>query len=85
MCVCVRDIVPGLMVRLNKDQECYDFIKWWAITGDDAHYGWGDMDLPYLYIENADVFEPVDAFKLRFNGLGHAVSLLLLLEDEVAL
>lgn len=23
-----RSLVPSLMLRLNKDQECYDFIKW---------------------------------------------------------
>jgi hypothetical protein len=26
----VRNLVPGLMLRLNMDQECYDFIKWYS-------------------------------------------------------
>jgi hypothetical protein len=24
----LRDLVPALLLRLNRDQECYDFIKW---------------------------------------------------------
>jgi hypothetical protein len=47
-----RDVVPGLMLRLDQDQECYDFIKWWAI-GVDSH-------LPHLSIKDANPLEPLD-------------------------
>lgn len=56
----VRDIVPGLLLRLGREQECYDFLKWWAVTADD--YNWGDLSLPYLDIRGADAFEAVSAF-----------------------
>ncbi|KAM6532647.1 hypothetical protein FALCPG4_005700 [Fusarium falciforme] len=29
----LRDIVPTMMLRLDLDQECYDFVKWWATCG----------------------------------------------------
>lgn len=70
----VRYIVPGLMLRLNKDQECYDFIKWWATMND---YDWDDMDSPYLDIKNADVFENMDGFD-NFLEFHHSVCLILL-------
>ncbi|CAG8947970.1 unnamed protein product [Penicillium salamii] len=74
----VRDIVPGLMLRLNKDQECYDFIKWWQVVNEDSRYDWGDTDLPYLDVKNADVFEPVKAFCGSFPDLSHLTCLCLL-------
>ncbi|CEJ57717.1 hypothetical protein PMG11_06401 [Penicillium brasilianum] len=74
----VRDLVPGLMLRLNKDQECYDFIKWWAVIDDNPRYAWGDPDFPYLDIKNADIFEPVNRFCGQFPDLSHLVCLCLL-------
>ncbi|PVH99201.1 hypothetical protein DM02DRAFT_594753 [Periconia macrospinosa] len=61
----VRDIAPGLFLRLHRDQECYDFVKWWArvYSGEESKtYDWGDMSQPYLSIHNADVFEDVNLF-----------------------
>ncbi|KAI1212739.1 uncharacterized protein F4807DRAFT_348150 [Annulohypoxylon truncatum] len=62
----IRDIVPGLLIRLGREQECYDFLKWWAVIDDEhhynGHYDWGDASLPYLDIRGADAFEAVDAF-----------------------
>ncbi|KAJ5621183.1 hypothetical protein N7528_005966 [Penicillium herquei] len=72
----LRSLVPALMLRLNKDQQCYDFIKWWATDRDD--YDWGDTDLPYLDIKDADPFEPVAQYVKAFVDLGHTVSLTLL-------
>ncbi|KAI1359266.1 hypothetical protein F5Y08DRAFT_332494 [Xylaria arbuscula] len=56
----IRDLVPSLLLRLGREQDCYDFIKWWAAVDDD--YDWGDMSLPYLDIRNADAFEEVEIF-----------------------
>lgn len=74
----VRDIIPGLLLRLNKDQECYDFIKWWAVIRHDSHYDYGDTDLPYLNIKNADVFESPERFCDQFPNLSHLTYLCLL-------
>lgn len=74
----VRDLVPGLMLRLHKDQECYDFIKWWAVVNKNSQYDWGDTNLPYLDIKNADVFEPVEPLCSDFPDLSHLVCLALL-------
>ncbi|KAK0108231.1 hypothetical protein ONS95_003051 [Cadophora gregata] len=53
----VRSIAPGLYLRLGKDQECYDFVKWWRTTGQESDYDWGNTDNPYLDVKDADAFE----------------------------
>ncbi|KAJ5172604.1 hypothetical protein N7492_005197 [Penicillium capsulatum] len=73
----VRDLVPAQMLRLNKDQECYDFIKWWVVVDENSRYDWADTTLPYLDIKNAGVFEPVDRFG-KMLGLSHSVGVTLL-------
>ncbi|KAJ5164861.1 uncharacterized protein N7500_006691 [Penicillium coprophilum] len=57
-----KDMVPGVMIRLKKDQECYNFLKWWATSAKDPQYNWGDQTLPYLDIRNANPLEPIGAF-----------------------
>jgi hypothetical protein len=39
----VRSVVPAVMLLLNRDQDCYDFLKWWATTGNQGDYDWGNM------------------------------------------
>lgn len=76
----IRQLVPALMLRLDKDQECYDFMVWWLLTCDDPKYDWGNPELPYLDTKNFDVFdEGVESgsFCGSFN-LSHAVSVTLL-------
>jgi hypothetical protein len=73
----LRSLVPGIMLRLNKDQECYDFIKWFFVGEDD--YDWGNTDLPFLDIKDANVFEDVEVFtKNKWADLTQLVSLTLL-------
>ncbi|KAJ9145311.1 Ribonuclease H [Pleurostoma richardsiae] len=78
----VRDIIPHILLRLGREQECYDFLKWWTIIDDENHYNgrydWGDATLPYLDIRGADAFEPVDIFCSSFPDLSHIVALTLL-------
>ena len=78
----VRDIIPGLLLRLGREQECYNFLKWWATVDDKDHYNrrydWGDVALPYLDIRDADVFEPVDMFCSGSASLCHLAMLTLL-------
>jgi ribonuclease HI len=75
----VRDIVPALMLRLGREQECYDFLKWWAVADLDGRYDWGDTTLPYLNIRGADAFEALDVFRSgRRTSLSHLAILTLL-------
>ncbi|KAI1146774.1 hypothetical protein F4825DRAFT_439658 [Nemania diffusa] len=61
----IRDIVPGLLLRLGREQECYDFLKWWAVVDDEHHFN--DASLPYLDICGADAFEEVDATAIHLS------------------
>ncbi|PHH77133.1 hypothetical protein CDD80_901 [Ophiocordyceps camponoti-rufipedis] len=77
----LRDLIPPLFIRLGRDQESYDFIKWYIHAQEDDTYDWGDMDLPFLDVKNADMLEAPP--KKWFVGepwlqLTHAVSLLLI-------
>ncbi|KAL2706510.1 hypothetical protein AAEP93_001760 [Penicillium crustosum] len=58
-----RDVIPGLM--------------WWATTGQDPNYDWGNTTLPYLDIRNANPLEPVDMFRGKSFDLPHIVSVTL--------
>lgn len=71
----LRDSVPAMMLRLDLDQECYDFVKWWATCDQDNDYDWGNTTLPHLNIRGADVFEEPDFID---SGLNHIIALLLL-------
>ncbi|ERF74071.1 hypothetical protein EPUS_08119 [Endocarpon pusillum Z07020] len=75
----VRDMLPALKLRLGQDQECYDFIKWYATTGSDGKYDWGDLDNPFLDLKGEDVFETLPANTThRYGDLPHTVALTLL-------
>lgn len=52
-----RSIVPGLYIALDRDQEAYDFLKWYATTGEAQDYDQGDISLGYLYIKGADALK----------------------------
>ncbi|KAM5341968.1 hypothetical protein ACJ41O_014999 [Fusarium nematophilum] len=53
----LRYQIPALYIRLGRDQEAYDFMKWYATTGQQNDYDWGDTDLPFLDVRDADIFE----------------------------
>lgn len=73
----VHDILPALKLRLGQD--CYDFIKWHATTGQDDQYDWGDLDNPFLDLKGEDAFETLPANTThRFSALPHTVALTLL-------
>jgi len=74
----LRDIVPGTMLRLGQEQECYDFLKWWAVVSTDDKYDWDDTTLPYLDIRNADPLEPIDVFRQASLSLSQLSTLTLL-------
>ncbi|KAJ4348861.1 uncharacterized protein N0V89_010240 [Didymosphaeria variabile] len=75
----LRDIAPGLMLRLARDQACYDFVKWWEWRYNQSDYDSGDMNAPYLDIKDADVFEAPDLFtNTRFPNLSPLLDVTLL-------
>ncbi|KAK2807623.1 hypothetical protein FQN51_000060 [Onygenales sp. PD_10] len=74
----IRSMMPGMMLRLGLDQDCYDFVKWYETTGQDGHYDWGNMDNPFLDVKDADVFESADYLCHRFLDLGLISGVLLL-------
>jgi hypothetical protein len=74
----VRDVVPPLFLRLGRDQECYDFLKWWATTGQRGDYDWGDMDEPYLDLKDENAFEPPGLFARKYPAVAHVTCVALL-------
>ncbi|CAG8259276.1 unnamed protein product [Penicillium salamii] len=73
-----REIIPAVMIRLDKDQECYDFLKWWATHGN--VYGersYHDSE-PFLNIKDANPLEPVEPFLRNMEELPHIVCLTLI-------
>ncbi|KAI1395490.1 hypothetical protein F4819DRAFT_478315 [Hypoxylon fuscum] len=60
----IQSLIPAVMLRLGKDQECYDFVKWHHTCDPDGTYDWSDPDLPYLDVKDADVIEPLLKFRL---------------------
>ncbi|KAL2670445.1 hypothetical protein Neosp_014233 [[Neocosmospora] mangrovei] len=55
----VRASIPGLFLRLGRDQDAYDFIKWYAVKATST-YEWGNMELPFLDLKGENALEPVD-------------------------
>ncbi|RSM20225.1 hypothetical protein CDV31_001022 [Fusarium ambrosium] len=79
---CIRDIIPHILLRLGREQECYDFLKWWANIGGGDHfngeYDWNDETLPFLDIRGADPFEPLNKLRLKALSVSQLVALTLL-------
>jgi hypothetical protein len=74
----LRQLMPAIMLRLDLDQECYDFVKWWATCDPDGLYDWGDMTLPYLNIHGADILEDPSFLLGKYPQLNLLVAVLLL-------
>lgn len=74
----LRDLVPAVMLQLDKDQECYDFVKWWVTVGRQGDYDWGNMDLPFLNVKDANVMEDVKYLKYEFVDVQHVAAVMLL-------
>jgi hypothetical protein len=76
----VRFQVPALYLRLGRDQEAYDFIKWWMTTSSASDYSIMDLSLPYLDLHGHDVLESFDQWKGldSFPGLSFFVALALI-------
>lgn len=69
----LRDLAPALMLQMDQDQECYDFIKWWWTVGSN-----GDREGSYLDLKNADALEDVQFLASDFGDTAHLGTMLLL-------
>ncbi|KAJ3032275.1 hypothetical protein HDV00_007732 [Rhizophlyctis rosea] len=67
----VRGLIPFALLRLNKDQQCYDFVKWYATKYETWLRSGAHDDLDnqihlnngtFLTITDANVFEDVEYF-----------------------
>lgn len=61
-----RFVVPFLLLALDRKQDCYDFIKWWATIDPIGRYDWGDppenlQEGEWQYLRDQDILE--DLFK----------------------
>ena len=74
----VRYLIPALFLRLGKDQECYDFVKWYQTMGSESDYDWGDLSFPFLHIRNADALESVEYMCGSYPELSHITATTLL-------
>jgi hypothetical protein len=71
----IRAVIPALYLRLGRDQECYDFLKWWMLhVQSEGRRQWGE---PSTAVKDADAMEPVIDFLKAFLPLSHLVSLAL--------
>lgn len=74
----VRSLIPTLFLRLGRDQDCYDFVKWYQTTGQESDYNWGDTSLPFLHIRNTNALESVEYMCGSWPDLSHVVAIALL-------
>ncbi|KAL2073457.1 hypothetical protein VTL71DRAFT_10781 [Oculimacula yallundae] len=74
----VRSAAPALFMRLGKDQECYNFIKWWETHDPDSTYDWADLTLIYLSTKNANPLESEEIFLGQYGKLSIAVTVVLI-------
>jgi hypothetical protein len=74
-----RDIIPGLMIRLGRDQDAYDFLLWYATTGSESTYDWGDAGPTFLNVKGANAFESIESrWTGQFIDLSHSVCVALI-------
>lgn len=57
----LRSWAPALYLRLGKDRECYDFMKWWVDADPIGDYEWSDTSQPHMDLKGADAFDYEDA------------------------
>ena len=75
-----RLLVPSLLLRLDRDQECYNFLSWYNTTDEGRRYDWDTKGLSPLDSKEADIFELPKTWTEddRHSDLGFLVDLALL-------
>lgn len=75
----LRDIVPNLLLRLGRDQQCYDLVfKSWETKSNERGFDYHNLDLPYLELVDVDVFESPAYLCRRFPSLSNQEAVALL-------
>ena len=70
----VRSLIPFLLLRLSRDQDCCRFVKLWAKFGHSPYYDRGYMSLPFVSVRWTNAFERVDYMCGDVFYLGHVVA-----------
>lgn len=70
----VRYAVPTLLLRMGREQECYDFVKRWATKAGQSAYDLADLDK----FERADVLESPQYLCSKYLEQSPAVAVTLL-------
>ncbi|KAI5456233.1 hypothetical protein BGZ63DRAFT_417990 [Mariannaea sp. PMI_226] len=76
----IRHMIPALFIRLGKDQEAYDFIKWYGTSSKEYGDNWGNLKWPFLDVSNANMLESHDLTwsEAPLPALSHVVTVALL-------
>lgn len=80
----LREMAPALMLRLGRDQEAYDFLRWWAVGSDEGDWDWGEDEenggKPWREegAAGADALEEPQLWTGDYLGLSHAAAVLLI-------
>ena len=57
----IRYEVPFVFLMLNRDEDCYNFLKWWGTIDPHGRYNWGDppesKEGDWLYLTDQDLLE----------------------------
>ncbi|MBE3049684.1 hypothetical protein IMZ48_45750, partial [Candidatus Bathyarchaeota archaeon] len=64
---------------LDRDQEAYDYMKWWAVMDEESDVDYADLSVPYLHIKNANILEePMKSWTGKHLNLAHASAVILI-------
>ena len=73
----MRQLIPTLLLRLGRDQQCYNVLKWHTTTLKEGAT-WSGIATPELDLRDEDAFYPVGDFIAAMMPLPHLVILTLL-------
>lgn len=75
----VRDLIPGQLLRLQRDQDALDFIRFWDSVRHDPHYDYDNLDQPHLHVKGCDIFMPMGIrLAASYISLTHSVAIMLI-------
>lgn len=74
----LRFIVPFIFLKLNRDEECYNYIKWWLTIDPNGVYDWGNAPESnpgdWLYLKDQDIFEDHTQYLSEYSSLKFSVA-----------
>jgi len=75
----VQDLIAPIMLQLDLDQECCNFVKWYETEGQRSNYHGGNMNLPCLDANSANALESID-YMDQTSGSVYSISTIMLLK-----